>query len=376
MPHDERGWTDVGSAEELARRSLQEVHIGRTPIALSCVGGTFGAVSGVCNHAGGPLGLGKLDGEYVVCPWHNWKFHRVDGCGEPGFEEDRVPAHDVVVDAGRVLVNNVPRTRRNKKPHEPHRLLQLKRRGEAGGPASDAPIRVFGLSTTSMDDANPRYSTSDAMLEVAMAHAAQIGAETRTLHLHRLSFRSCEGYYSKAARACTWPCSITQMDASDGLDAVYEALVYWADVMVLATPIRWGGASSLYYKMIERFNCIQNQITIANRVLLQNKVASFIITGGQDNVQGVAGQMLTFFAELGCVFPQFPFVGHSRGWSAEDMERNVEYVQNSEELRDGVRQLVDRGVEMARTLIQQGPTHERLARGGRKAHQLDVKAQI
>ena len=45
------------------------------------------------------------------------------------------------------------------------------------------------------------------------------------------------------------------------MDQVYEGVVHWADVIVIATPIRWGGASSLYYKMIERMNCIQNQET-------------------------------------------------------------------------------------------------------------------
>ncbi len=69
-----------------------------------------------------------------------------------------------------------------------------------------------------------------------------------------------------------------------------------------STPIRWGNASSLYYRMVERMNCVQNQVTIANRVLLRNKVASFIITGGQDNVQAVAGQMLGFFAESAATF--------------------------------------------------------------------------
>jgi multimeric flavodoxin WrbA len=44
------------------------------------------------------------------------------------------------------------------------------------------------------------------------------------------------------------------------MDRVYEGVVHWADVIVIATPIRWGGASSLYYKMIERMNCIQNLI--------------------------------------------------------------------------------------------------------------------
>ena len=70
-------------------------------------------------------------------------------------------------------------------------------------------------------------------------------------------------------------------------------------------------------------------------MLIRNKVAGFIIIGGQDNVQAVAGQMLGFFAELGFLFPQFPYIAHSRGWSAEDMERNVQIVRESAELAEG-----------------------------------------
>src|SRR5712675_2328890 len=112
-------------------------------------------------------------------------------------------------------------------------------------------------------------------------------------------------------------------------------------------PMRWGQASSLYFRMAERLNCIQNQVTTHNRVLIRNKVASFIIVGGQDNVQGVAGQMLGFFAELGFVFPQFPYVAHSRGWSSEDMERNVEIVRQSEDLAEGAAMLAKRCVDLA-----------------------------
>jgi multimeric flavodoxin WrbA len=187
------------------------------------------------------------------------------------------------------------------------------------------------------------------------------------IRLAELEFRACEGYYSKAARACTWPCSITQMDKSDQMDRVYEAFVHWADVIVIATPIRWGAASSLYFRMVERMNCIQNQVTIADRVLLRNKVASLIVTGGQDNIQAVAGQMLGFFGEIGCVFPQFPYVAHSRGWSHEDMENNVAYVQHSEQLREGARELMRRSVSMAETLLAGELCGGKITRGGRKA---------
>ncbi|HUU32932.1 MAG TPA: Rieske 2Fe-2S domain-containing protein, partial [Vicinamibacterales bacterium] len=304
---DNESWTDAGAVGDLSQRAVQEIVIGRTKVALTCKDGVFGAISGVCNHVGGPLGKGTLEGDYVVCPWHYWKFHWQTGVGEPGFEADRVPVHEVRVEAGRVLVRNTATSKRTHQAHAVHPLARPVRR-EAG------PVRVLGISTTVMTTAHPRYSTSDALLEHGLQVAAAGAAcETRLIRLRDLQFRSCEGFYSKSARACTWPCSITQMDADDQLDQIYEGLVHWADAIVVATPIRWGAASSLYFKMAERLNCIQNQETIANKHLLRNKVAGFIITGGQDNVQGVAGQMLGFFAELGLQFPQFPYIAHSRG---------------------------------------------------------------
>jgi multimeric flavodoxin WrbA len=158
------------------------------------------------------------------------------------------------------------------------------------------------------------------------------------------------------------------MDDKDELTTVYEALVHWADVVLIATPIRWGNASSLYFKMIERMNCIQNQITTHDHVLIRNKVAGFIITGGQDNVQSVAGEMMMFFGELGFTFPQFPFVGHSRGWSAEDMENNMAAVKADQELRQGTRALALRCLEQARGLVAAGAGPARTERGGRKAN--------
>ena len=356
-------WHDLGPIDELARTPLRQLVIGRTRIALSCVGGEFAAVSGACNHAGGPLGEGHLDGDYIVCPWHHWKFHRQTGEGEPGFEEDRVPRYGLRREAGHLWINLEAESSRQVKPHPPHPLSRKVVR-EPGA------LRVVGISTTAMDPRHPRYSTSEALLEAALAHARERGSETRLLRLNELRFRSCEGYYSKSAHACTWPCSITQMDSKDQMDQVYEALVHWADVVLVATPIRWGAAGALYYRMAERLNCVQNQVTIRNRVLIRNKVAGFIVTGGQDNVQGVVGQLLTFFAELGFLFPQFPFVAHSRGWSAEDMEMNVRQVQESTELREGAAALADRAMRMAAGLVGLEDVPEPLARGGRKAHHL------
>jgi nitrite reductase/ring-hydroxylating ferredoxin subunit/multimeric flavodoxin WrbA len=360
MPEDEN-WVDVGHVDDFATAPLKRVAAMNVELAVSCKDGTFGAISNVCNHVGGPLGDGRLDGDYIVCPWHNWKFHRCSGVGEPGFEEDRIPAFPVKVEGGRVFVNLEAATKRQRKPHPPHPLTrELKR--------VPGRLRIAGISTTAMDGANPRFSGSDHLLDHALNAARDLDAETRLIMLNGLKFRNCEGYYSKSAQACTWPCSITQMDADDQMDQVYEALVHWADAVIIATPIRWGAASSLYFKMAERLNCVQNAVTIRNRVLIRNKVAGFIIVGGQDNIQSVAGQMLGFFAELGFIFPQFPYIAHSRGWSHEDMERNVESVRASEELAEGAAMLTKRCLDLAAHLIARDEAPSSIERGGRKAH--------
>ena len=82
--------------------------------------------------------------------------------------------------------------------------------------------------------------------------------------------------------------------------------------------------------------------------------------------------MMAFFGEIGCQFPQFPFVAHSRGWSAEDMENNVESVMKSAELREGAQMLAARAVETATALLAQATAPGEIARGGRKAHALPI----
>ena len=336
----ESQWHRLGRVDELKTKPLQSIQAGKVIIALSYRDGEFGAIAGLCNHVGGPLGDGQVNAEgYVVCP----------------------PRYDLKTENGDLFVNLVPATKRVQAPHPAHPLTRPITR-------APGPIRVVGISTSAMNRDFPRYSTSEALLQAALDHAAAVGHETKLIRLNDLNFRACEGYYSISADACTWPCTITQMDDTDQLTCVYEALVFWADVVLVSTSIRWGAPSSLYFKMIERMNCIQNQVTIRDRVLIRNKIASFIITGGQDNIQAVAGQMLVFFGELGFLFPQFPFIAHSRGWTAEDMEQNVAHVQASEELRQGAQALVDRCVALAADLIAAGEGPDQIERGGRKAH--------
>ena len=123
--------------------------------------------------------------------------------------------------------------------------------------------------------------------------------------------------------------------------------------------------------MIERLNCVQNQVTIHNTVLIKSKVAAFIITGGQDNIQAVAGSMFTFWAELGFVFPPFPFIAHSRGWDAEDMQNNVRQVRMSDTLKEAAQELLGRSLDFW-SIVDRHKTEmdKPMERAGRKANTL------
>jgi nitrite reductase/ring-hydroxylating ferredoxin subunit/multimeric flavodoxin WrbA len=359
-------WARACSVDELRTAGQLAATLERVRLALFWHEDRPWAIGNTCNHKGGPLAGGHRRDEYVMCPWHAWEYSVKTGKGPPPYDEEAVASHACEVrpasggagGAGDVWVDLEPRSPRVLLRHPPHALARPVQLEQHERP------RVLGLSTTAMDRGNPRFSTSEHLLEHALAHAAsQCGAETQLIRLRDLAFRECEGNYSKAARACTWPCAITERDPDDQLTPVYEGLVHWCDVVIVATPIRWGQPAALYTKMVERMNCVQNQVTIADKVLIQRKVAAFVITGGQDNIQAVAGEMLTFFGELGFVFPQFPFIAHSRGWSAEDMERNVRAVQASDELRAGARELVARAIDASRHLHPPG----HFERGGRKA---------
>ena len=78
----------------------------------------------------------------------------------------------------------------------------------------------------------------------------------------------------------------------------------------------------------------------------------------------------SFFAELGFLFPQFPYIAHSRGWSHEDMENNVRIVKNSKFLADGAAALAGRCLDLAGKLIAADAAPASIERGGRKGNRV------
>jgi nitrite reductase/ring-hydroxylating ferredoxin subunit/multimeric flavodoxin WrbA len=342
---------EVLSTEDLPEGSQKIVSLGKQEVALFHYEGVISAIGNSCLHKAGPLGQGavskKEDGLYVMCPWHGWEYNIRTGSGIPG-AEDQQSVYEIKTEQGKILISEKPVVKAKAAKHAESPLEDLERLKFSTTPDS---LNVLGISTTQMNDAIPRPSTSEDALIKSLAFAKEkYSAETRLIRLRNLEFRHCEGYYSRHQNACTWPCSISEMNPDDGMNEVYRKMILWADVLILATPIRWGNASSLYFKMAERLNCVQNQITLKDRVLIKNKVCGFIITGGQDNIQQVAAQMMVFFTDLGFTMPPFSFVGWSRGWTAEDMEHNIQQFAKSKYIDRSVKELMDNSVMLSRQL--------------------------
>src|SRR5262245_43465848 len=105
-------WHDLGPVASLQDPPLREIKIGPLRIALSYVGGQFGAVGGRCPHAGGPLGEGSLKGESIVCPWHFFHYNRMTGLCRLGESfEIAVPSYELKIENGRLFLNPEPSTK-------------------------------------------------------------------------------------------------------------------------------------------------------------------------------------------------------------------------------------------------------------------------
>jgi nitrite reductase/ring-hydroxylating ferredoxin subunit len=96
----------VGKASELAPGSMKKVEIeGKDEILVANVGGKFYAMRGLCNHAGGPLAEGEIDGNTVTCPWHGSKWDLTTGkCTEFAIELDDEPVYKTLVEGDELFV--------------------------------------------------------------------------------------------------------------------------------------------------------------------------------------------------------------------------------------------------------------------------------
>jgi len=64
----------VAKASEVREGAMVGVDVAGTRVLVACVSGHYYALRAKCNHMGGPLDKGTLEGNVVTCPFHGSKW--------------------------------------------------------------------------------------------------------------------------------------------------------------------------------------------------------------------------------------------------------------------------------------------------------------
>jgi 3-phenylpropionate/trans-cinnamate dioxygenase ferredoxin component len=96
----------IANIEDLPPGTCKSIEIKGWGIALFNLKGQIFALDNTCPHAGGPLGEGSIKGEYVACPWHEWKFHIPTGvCQKNPTPSLNVPCYEVRIVEGTIQID-------------------------------------------------------------------------------------------------------------------------------------------------------------------------------------------------------------------------------------------------------------------------------
>jgi nitrite reductase/ring-hydroxylating ferredoxin subunit len=103
-------FVEIANIDQIPNGSGAPFPAARKDVALFKLNGNICAIADTCPHAGGSLGLGKLDGEIVTCPVHGMKFDVTTGCFS-GTSDFGVVSYPVEVVDGKIMVAVSPATR-------------------------------------------------------------------------------------------------------------------------------------------------------------------------------------------------------------------------------------------------------------------------
>jgi len=94
----------------------------------------------------------------------------------------------------------------------------------------------------------------------------------------------------------------TQVEVPDDwpklLDRVLEA-----NIIIFATPVWWGIQSSLTQRVIERLDALNDELLETGHSEFENKVGGIVITGAEDGVQHIIGNICNFMSWNGFTIP-------------------------------------------------------------------------
>ena len=96
----------LGKLSDFPAGSIKQVKVeGHDDVAVANVNGEIYAIGGKCNHRGGHLGKGKMDGKIVTCPLHGARWDVTTGkLAEFAVKLPDEPTYKVAVEGEEVFI--------------------------------------------------------------------------------------------------------------------------------------------------------------------------------------------------------------------------------------------------------------------------------
>ncbi len=148
------------------------------------------------------------------------------------------------------------------------------------------PLRVLALNGSLKHE--PEASNTEEVAREVISHmgtACSIDAEIVRLSDVNLPV----GLGFRESPDDDWPALVERIKASD--------------VVLFATPIWWGGRSSLMQRLIERLDALDEEYIATGRSALYNKVAGVCITGSEDGALSTLGTIMMVLTFMGFTLP-------------------------------------------------------------------------
>ncbi|MBI4028873.1 MAG: flavodoxin family protein [Candidatus Blackburnbacteria bacterium] len=135
--------------------------------------------------------------------------------------------------------------------------------------------------------AGDESSNTDELVNDLLGHFTEYGVEVEKFRLANMNI--LVGLGEKMSDDDEWP-------------KIANALRK-ADIVIFATPIWWGGQSSLIQRVMERMTHFDESYIMTGKSDLYHKIAGIVITGHEDGVQHIVGNLYNFLQWLGFVIP-------------------------------------------------------------------------
>ncbi|MEA2645830.1 MAG: hypothetical protein QOE92_913 [Chloroflexota bacterium] len=104
IDQDIADWAAAGPEADLEENTPKKVKVKGAAIFLLKQDGVVHALANTCTHMGGPLNEGQVEGDSIVCPWHQSTFRVADGCVLRGPAASPQPAFETRVRDGVVEI--------------------------------------------------------------------------------------------------------------------------------------------------------------------------------------------------------------------------------------------------------------------------------